>query len=234
MAEVDHAAAEVRNRERLLNRGRVLEALTLAWNVAGVVLLVSAAIKARSVALAGFGLDSAVEIAASAVVLYELGGVDEARQRRVLRWIGIAFIVLAAYLTLQSLVLLALGVHPHHSPIGITWTALTAVVMFALAASKRRTGLQLESQILVTESRVTFVDGLLAATVLAGLVANAALGWWWADPVSAFVIVGYSVRESLEALRLSRAVPESSCSGICGSCTGSCAALAATPQEGTP
>jgi divalent metal cation (Fe/Co/Zn/Cd) transporter len=183
---------------QLLRRGRVLEAVTLGWNVAGIVVLAVAAVAARSVALAGFGLDSLIEIGASTVVLWELSGTGASRQRRALRLIGGAFLILAIYLAVQSAVVLAAGFHPRHSLLGITWTAVTAAVMCALAAGKARTGRELGNPVLVTEGRVTLADAILAAAVLAGLMLDAAAGWWWADPLAALVIVGYALREARE------------------------------------
>jgi divalent metal cation (Fe/Co/Zn/Cd) transporter len=168
----------------LLRRGRILEGVTLGWNVAGIAVLAVAAVAARSVALAGFGLDSLIEIGASTVVLWELSGSGEERQRRALRLIGGAFVALAAYLTVQSVLVLATGYRPGHSVPGIAWTAVTATAMFALAAGKARTGKALGNPVLVTEGRVTLVDGILATAVLTGLVLNAAAGWWWADPLA--------------------------------------------------
>ena len=182
----------------LLRRGFALEYVTLAWNVAGIVVLAFAAVAARSVALAGFGLDSLIEIGASVVVVWELSGTGAQRQRRGLRLIGYAFAALAAYLLVQSTVVLVSGYHPRHSPLGIMWTALTAVVMFVLAAGKARTGRALGNPVLATESRVTLVDGILAAAVLLGLTVNAGLGWWWADPAAGYVLVSYAVREVRE------------------------------------
>ena len=182
----------------LLRRGRVLEGITLGWNVAGIVVLTVAAVAARSVALAGFGLDSLIEIGASMVVLWELSGSGEDRQRRALRLIGGAFVALAAYLAVQSALVLVTGYRPGHSVLGITWTAVTAVMMFALAAGKARTGKALGNPVLTTEGRVTLVDGILAIAVLAGLVLNAAAGWWWADPLAAMVIVFYALGEARE------------------------------------
>ncbi|TWF82618.1 cation efflux family protein [Kitasatospora viridis] len=182
----------------LVRRGFALEYATLGWNVVGIVVLAVAAIAARSVALAGFGLDSLIEIGASTVVIWELSGTGEARQRRALRLIGVGFGLLALYLLAQSAVVLATGFHPHHSPLGIGWTAVTAGVMFALAAGKARTGAALDNPVLRTEGRVTLVDGLLAVAVLIGLVLNSALGWWWADPVASLVLVLYAVREVRE------------------------------------
>ncbi|HXM54169.1 MAG TPA: cation transporter [Candidatus Dormibacteraeota bacterium] len=163
--------------------------------------LAAAALAARSVALAGFGLDSLIEIGASAVVVWELSGTGEDRRRRALRLIGVAFAALAAYLLVQSTAVLATGFRPGASPAGIAWTALTAGVMFALAAGKARTGAALGNPVLRTEGRVTLIDGLLAAAVLAGLLLNALAGWWWADPLAGYVLVAYGGREALEILR---------------------------------
>jgi divalent metal cation (Fe/Co/Zn/Cd) transporter len=189
------AVADDPARAVLLRRGFALEYATLAWNVAGIVVLAIAAISARSVALAGFALDSLIEIGASTVVIWELSGAGEERQRRGLRLIGYAFAALAVYLLVQSTVVLASGYHPHHSVPGIIWTAVTAVVMFGLAAGKARTGLALGNPVLATEGRVTLIDGILATAVLAGLVLNAWLGWWWADPAAGYVLVFYAARE---------------------------------------
>jgi divalent metal cation (Fe/Co/Zn/Cd) transporter len=186
---------------RLRRAGFVLEGITLGWNVVGIVVLAIAAIAARSVALAGFGLDSFIEIGASTVVLWELSGTGEERQRTALRIIGAGFIALAVYLAVQSTYVLAAGDHPKHSAPGIVWTALTAAVMFGLALGKGRVGQALDNPVLRTESRVTMVDALLATAVLAGLALNAGLGWWWADPLAGYVILFYGLKEGRAALR---------------------------------
>jgi divalent metal cation (Fe/Co/Zn/Cd) transporter len=187
--------------QRSIRTGIILEVITLAWNVTGVVILTWAAFVARSVALAGFGLDSLIEIGASTVVLWELRDVEGERRVRALQLIGGAFLVLACYLGVQSVIVLAIGYHPRHSVAGIVWTALSAVVMFILAREKTRTGVRLGNEVLVTEGRVTFVDGVLATAVLVGLALNAGLGWWWADPLAGLVIVVYGVKEGVGALR---------------------------------
>lgn len=188
----------------LLRRGRQLEMVTLGWNVAGVIVLALAAIEARSIALAGFGLDSLIEIGASTVVLWELADVASARQARALRLIGLAFVALALYLTAQSTVVVVVGFRPHHSPLGIGWTAASALVMFALARGKARVGDALDNPVLRAEGRVTFVDGVLASAVLLGLALNALAGWWWADPATGYVIVYYAVREARASLARDR------------------------------
>jgi len=185
-------------RRTLVRRGFALEWCTLGWNVAGIVVLAFAAITARSVALAGFGLDSLIEIGASTVVIWELSGTGAGRQRRGLRLIGYAFAALAAYLLVQSTVVLATGYHPRHSVLGIIWTAVTAVVMFTLATGKASAGRALDNPVLRTEGRVTVIDGILAVAVLVGLVLNAVAGWWWADPAAGYVLVYYAAREVRE------------------------------------
>jgi divalent metal cation (Fe/Co/Zn/Cd) transporter len=183
-------------RDRLLRRGRHLEVATLVWNVVGVFVLAYAAIEASSVALAGFGLDSLIEIGASAVVLWELADVAADRRRRALRAIGVAFVLLALYLAIQSTAVLVIGFRPHHSPLGIAWTAVTAVVMFGLATGKARTGAELRNPVLQAEGRITLIDGVLATCVFVGLALNALSGWWWADPLAGYVLLYYAVREA--------------------------------------
>jgi hypothetical protein len=155
-------------RRQLLWRGFVLEYITLAWNVVGIVVLAITAITARSVALAGFGLDSLIEIGASTVVIWELSGIGEARQHRALGMIGFGFALLAVYLAAQSTLVLATVYHPHPSIGGIVWTGVTAVVMFALALLNARAGAAWGNPVLTTEGRVrplsaTEIDGLATA-----------------------------------------------------------------------
>ena len=194
-------ASDISTTTALLRQGRQLEVMTLGWNVIGVIVLAYAAIAARSVALAGFGVDSVIEIGASTVVLWELSDVAQDRRRRALRMIGLAFGALSIYLAVQSTVVLAVGFRPHHSPFGIAWTAVTALVMFALAAGKARIGRALDNPVLTAEGRVTMIDGILAGAVLLGLVLNASAGWWWADPLAGYVILYYAVREAREMLK---------------------------------
>jgi len=153
------------------------------------------------VALAGFGLDSLIKIFASVVVVWQLSGTaSQTRERRALKLIGAAFIALAVYVLAQSTYTLLSLAHPGPSPGGIAWLALTLVAMLALAWGKARTGAALGNPVLQTEARVTLVDAYLAGAVLVGLLLNAVLGWWWADPVAGLVIVYYGAREGWHAL----------------------------------
>lgn len=200
---VEHGTAALAtsvDRQRLLRRGLWLEYVTLGWNVVGVVILAVAAVAAHSVALVGFGLDSLIEILASAVVVWQLTDSGGGRERTAMRVIGVTFMALAIYVAAQAVFLVVTGGRPESSPLGITWTAMTCVAMLCLAYGKARTGAALDNPVLKTEGRVTLVDGYLAAAVLVGLVLNAALSWWWTDPLAGFVIVVYGIREGWEAL----------------------------------
>ncbi len=183
----------------LLRRGLYLEYTTLAWNIVGMVIVAAAAFAARSVALAGFGLDSLIEIFASVIVVWQLKGVNQHRERRALRLIGGAFFALGVYILGQEAFTFIAGIRPATSAGGIAWLAATLIAMLLLAWGKGVTGRRLGNSVLQTEARVTLVDAALAAAVLAGLVLNATLGWWWADPLAGLVIVYYGIKEGWAA-----------------------------------
>lgn len=191
----------IKSNEALLQRGLWLEYATLGWNVVGVFFILTAALRAHSVALAGFGLDSAIEIGASLTVVWQLKGIEKNREKPALRLIGASFFGLAIYLALQSLWSLATHQRAQASPFGVLWLALTCIVMLLLAWGKARTGAQLNNIVLQTEARVTVIDALLALCVLVGLMLNAQFGWWQADSLVALVIVFYGVKEGLHAWR---------------------------------
>ena len=186
----------------LQRRGLKLEYATLGWNVVEIGFLIAAAVGARSVALAGFALDSFIEIFASVVVVWQLQGTArEHDEQRAVRLIGVAFFLLAIYVMMQAVVTIALHVRPDSSPLGIVWLAATSLVMFGLAAGKARTGRDLGNPVLSAEAKVTLVDGVLAAAILLGLVLNATAGWWWADIAAGGILVAYGVREGQQHLR---------------------------------
>jgi divalent metal cation (Fe/Co/Zn/Cd) transporter len=185
----------------LLRRGLRLEYATLSWNVVGCGTALTAAWLARSVALAGFGLDSLIEIFASVIVVWQLkGSATPEREHRAMRLIGAAFFALALYVLAQSAYTLLTASRPGTSPVGIVWLACTCVAMLVLAYWKGRTGTALGNPVLQAEAHVTVVDAYLAGAVLVGLLVNAIAGWWWADPLAGLVIVYYGIKEGLHAL----------------------------------
>lgn len=197
-------------RPELLRRGIRLEWLTVGWNVVEGVVAIVAGLIAGSPALVGFGIDSAVETVSGVVLLGRLrsearGTLDEHAveriERRAERLVGVAFLLLGAYVAFESVRSLATGEAPDASPVGIVLTAVSIAVMLWLAGQKRRTGEALGSRALVADSKQTYACWYLSVTTLAGLALNAVLGWWWADPVAGLVIVAFLAREAIEALR---------------------------------
>jgi divalent metal cation (Fe/Co/Zn/Cd) transporter len=191
---------------RLRRRGRTLALLTIAWNVVEAIVAIGAGAAAGSIALIGFGLDSIVEVASSIVIVWQFGaetrhGVDEARERRALRLISISFFVLAGYVTIQAGWDLWAASEASPSVVGIVLAAVSLVVMPILAFAKRQTGREMGSPTLVADAAETQLCTYLSAVLLAGLVLDATLGWWWADPVAALLIAGLAVREGREAWR---------------------------------
>lgn len=198
------AVALAVERARAARTGRTLQHLTIGWNTAECVVALIAGGLAGSVALVGFGLDSAVEVAASLAALWRLRlDADEARreaaERQALRWIGAGFLLLAAYVGYEAVGSLVGRRAPEESPVGIGLAALSLVVMPLLARAKRRVATRLGSGALEAETRQTEFCAYLSAILLAGLGLNAWLGWWWADPVAALAMVPLMAREGRDA-----------------------------------
>ncbi len=198
------------SRPDLLRRGLRLEYLTVGWNIAEGLIAVGAGLAAGSIALIGFGVDSFVETISGLVLIWRLaaetrGNLDDAAVERVEhraeRLVGVAFLLLAAYVAFEAVRSLVQQEAPDASPIGIALTATSIVVMVWLARAKRRTGEALESRALIADSKQTYACWYLSLVTLVGLGLNAALGWWWADPAAALGIVVLLVREGVEALR---------------------------------
>lgn len=185
----------------LRRRGLLLEYLTIGWNVLEAVVAVWAGITAGSIALVGFGLDSLIEVFAATVVVWELRGASEEREERALRLIAVSFFALATYVTVEAIRDLVVGSEAAGSPVGIVLAIVSLILMPALAIAKRRVGRAMDSATLVADSTETFLCSYLSAILLGGLVLNATVGWWWADPLAAIGIAYLAAREGLEAWR---------------------------------
>jgi divalent metal cation (Fe/Co/Zn/Cd) transporter len=197
-------------RRRLLGRSVLLEAVTVGWNVLEGLVAVSAGAIAGSVALVGFGVDSFIETASGLVVgwrfLRELRGMAPERaeltERRAARIAGLLLLVLAAYIVVDAgRRLLGYGPEAGESLLGIVLTAVSLVVMPLLGWAKLRTAARLRSAALRADAYETIACAWLSLTTLTGLALNAALGWHWADPLAALLLVPLIVREGLEGLR---------------------------------
>ena len=191
--------------ELLARRIRLLVAATISYNVVEAAVAITAGAMASSAALLGFGLDSVIEVSSAAAVAWQFAAQDhdqrEARERAALRVIAVSFFALAAFVGADAIRALAGTDEARPSVAGIALAAVSLVIMPVLSALQRRAGRQLGSASAVADSRQTLLCTYLSGVLLLGLAANAALGWWWADPVTALVIAVYAIREGHEAWR---------------------------------
>ena len=203
-------------RAAAVRRGRYLEYFTIVYNSLEGLIAVGAGIIAGSIALVGFGFDSLIEVTSGAVLLWRLhADVDEARRERVeaisLRIVGICFVVLAIYVTFDSVKSLIRREAPEESLVGIVLAAVSLIIMPLLVRAKRRVARAIKSGALMADSKQTELCTYLSAILLGGLLLNALLGWWWADPIAALVMAPIIVKEGIEALRGETCCDEGAC-----------------------
>lgn len=196
-------------REGHLRRGLRLEYLTVGWNVVEGLVSVAAALAAGSVALLGFGIDSFVETTSGLVLIWRLRAERHAHapeeierlDQRAHKLVGVSLFLLAAYIAADASKALFRQERPEPTVIGIAITSLSLTVMWWLARAKRRTARGLGSRALEADSFQTTACFWLSLVTLVGIGLNAALGWWWADPVAALGMTWFLVREGREAWR---------------------------------
>ena len=200
------AETAILKRTAVVRRGRRLEHFTIAWNaMEGLVAVVAGAI-AGSISLVGFGMDSFIEVTSGSVLLWRMS-VDAQVQRRelnetrALRIVGVCFLVLAAYITYESVLELWSRRAPEHSIPGIVLACVSLVVMPLLSRAKRKVGRALGSAAMHADARQTEFCTYLSAILLVGLLLNAFFGLWWADPVAAFIMVPIIAKEGIEGLQ---------------------------------
>ena len=188
--------------EVLVRRIRWLVTATITYNVIEAVVALSEGARVSSAALIGFGLDSVIEVSSAAAVAWQFAGPDpQAREKTALRVIAWAFFALAAYVTVDAVRSLFGFGEARHSTIGIVLAAVSLVVMPVLSWAQRSAGRELGSLSAVADSKQTLLCTYLSAVLLAGLLLNSTLGWYWADPLAALVIAAVAVREGREARR---------------------------------
>lgn len=194
-------------RKDLVRRGRMLAWFTIVWNAIEGVAGIAAGIAAGSIALIGFGIDSYVEVFAGSVIIWRLSkerhgeAVSEAAEQRAVRLIALTFLLLAVGVGVESIRRLASGERPDESWFGIGLAVVSLVVMPLLARAKRRVGERLGSRAVTADATETVLCVWLSAILLVGLGANAAFGWWWADPLAALGVVYVAAREGIEHWR---------------------------------
>ena len=184
----------------LTRRIRLIVAFTIAYNIAEATIALLAGNAASSTALIAFGLDSVIEVLSAAAVAWQFSRPEPERyERPTLRVIAVAFFGLAAFVIVESARGLLSGDAPAHSSVGIVLAAASVAIMPTVSYVERRAGRELGSATAVADSKQTLICAYLSVALLVGLVANSALGWWWADALAALTIAGFAVREGLEA-----------------------------------
>ena len=194
------------DRTATVRRGRKLEYFTIGWNLLeGLVAVVAGAI-AGSISLVGFGIDSFIEVTSGSVLLWRMA-VDpdtwhrELNEKRALKAVGICFLALAVFLTYESIGDLWLKRTPEHSLAGIALACVSLVAMPLLSRAKRRVGSSLGSAAMHADARQTEFCTYLSAILLGGLLLNALLGLWWADPLAALAMTPIIAKEGVDGLR---------------------------------
>lgn len=194
-------------RDAAVGQARWLNVATIGWNAIEGVIAVAAGLAAGSVSLIGFGFDSGIEVSAALIFTWRLHqerkqGCTQESDRLATRAIAVSFAVLALYVAFDAATDLVARAEPEVSIPGIVLAALSLAVMPALARAKRRVAPVLGSTAALADAKQTNLCAILSGVVLIGLAANAALGWWWADPTAGLVIAAIA---GVEALRTWRA-----------------------------
>lgn len=184
-----------------VSRARRLEYLTLGWNSLEAMAAIVSGLVAGSIALVGFGFDSVIECASGATLLWRLRDGGEHRERTALRLVGVSFLLLSAYVAWDAVTALLQKEAPHESIFGICVAILSLIAMPLLARAKRKVARELNSGAMHADSRQTDLCAYLSAILLGGLLLNATLHWWWADPVAALIMVPIIVREGWDGIR---------------------------------
>jgi divalent metal cation (Fe/Co/Zn/Cd) transporter len=204
MSQIEFGLSARAARSRSLDRGLRLEYFSFSWNVLEAVVGLAAGIAAGSVALIGFALDSIVESSSAGILIWRLrserhgGRAPEDVERRAVRLVAVAFLALALYVSVRSSIDLITATRPEESVPGIVLAAVSLVVMPLVAWRKRVVARTLDSRALQADSTQTMLCTYLSAFLLVGLLANAILGWWWADPLAGLFIAGFAAKEGRE------------------------------------
>ena len=194
------------SRQAIAHRGRRLEYFTIVWNTLEGLIGIAAGVLAGSISLVGFGVDSFIEVTSGATLLWRMsvdGDVEsrEQNEKLSLRIVGLCFIALAVYITYEALSDLIRKTAPEHSIPGIALACVSLIVMPVLSRAKKSVGNALNSAAMKADARQTDFCVYLSAILLAGLVLNVALGWWWADPIAALIMVPIVAKEGFDGVK---------------------------------
>jgi divalent metal cation (Fe/Co/Zn/Cd) transporter len=184
--------------QKLLNKALLFEYLTIAWNILEGIVCVTIGLISGSVVLVAYGLESGVEVFASALVVWDLKGSSKKREKMALKLIGGAYFIVSAYIFFDASGSLLAREHPQKTFWGIIFIILTVIVMVTLGLIKNGIGKKMGSETVLADAKFTLIDAALAGTVLAGLALNALFGWWWADQTMALFLSGVAFREGIK------------------------------------
>ena len=187
-------------KEALRKRARLLEYITIIWNICEGGGALFAGVLAGSISLIAFGLSSGLEVFAGAVVLWEINHKDRSKEKKALMLIGTGYFLLAGYIVWFGIKELINQHHSRPSLFGIFLLLATVVVMFTLAFLKKSTGKKMSSETVLAEANYSYIDGSLAAAVVTGLALNVLFGWWWSDELLALFIACFAVKEGISNL----------------------------------
>jgi divalent metal cation (Fe/Co/Zn/Cd) transporter len=201
-ARAERAPLAPAERDHLIRRAKLLAWSSLVWMTAEGVIAVIAGVLANSIALIGFGIDSAIEGLASVIIIWRFWGsriLSEAAERRAQKLVAVSFFLLAPYVAIEAVRALVTGSEPETSWLGIALTVASALAMPFFGVAKKRVGAKLGSAATAGEGTQNLICAYLAVGVLIGLLANTTLGWWWLDPVVALGIAVLAIHEGREA-----------------------------------
>ncbi len=186
--------------EKLFKKAFILEYLTIGWNIFEGISSIVLGIITGSVSLVAYGLESSIEVFSAGVTVWSLKGMNKEREKLALKMIGVAYLVVSAYIFIDAGQSLFANHHATPSFFAVFFVVFLASAMAVLGILKRNVGLQMKNDVVLADAKFTLIDSALSATVLIGLIFNALFGWWWMDQATALFLSGVAFREGLREL----------------------------------
>jgi len=186
--------------ETLFKKALFLEYFTIGWNIFEGAVSILIGILTGSVSLFAYGLESSIEVFASGVTVWSLKGTGRGREKKALKMIGVAYLIVSAYIFVDAAQSLLANHHADRSLFAVGLVVVLALAMVILGIKKRNVGLQLKNEVVLADAKFTLIDAALSTTVLVGLIFNVLFGWWWMDQSTALFLSGVAFREGLKEI----------------------------------
>jgi divalent metal cation (Fe/Co/Zn/Cd) transporter len=177
-----------------------LEYITIGWNIIEGAVSIIIGLLTGSVSLFAYGLESSIEVFSSGVTVWELKETGKGREKKALKMIGLAYLLVSAYIFIDASNSLFHGHHPQGTITGIIFMILTIIIMMTLGLLKKDLGKKINNKVVLADAKFSMIDAALSGTVLVGLILNATFGWWWTDQALALFLSGTAFREGLKEL----------------------------------